>query len=122
MRNFPPKIPWLQDAGLTKAYIFAAMMFVAPVVGTLCAGQSNRLSIGTQIMVRSELTASIYRKALRLRWDAGTRGPRQSRQAAQGACRGACWGVVCRGQHLPQAMQLAAQDCPSGVIRVQRHN
>ncbi|KAL4457987.1 hypothetical protein ABPG75_012852 [Micractinium tetrahymenae] len=54
------------DAGLTKAYVFAAMMFVAPVVGTLCAGQSNRLSIGTQIMVRSELTASIYRKALRL--------------------------------------------------------
>lgn len=43
------------------------MMFCAPVLGTLCAGQSNRLSIGTQIMVRSELTASIYRKALRLR-------------------------------------------------------
>ena len=47
------------------------MMFVAPVVGTLSAGQSNRLSIGTQIMVRSELTASIYRKALRLRCGPG---------------------------------------------------
>lgn len=64
----PSPFPLRQDAGLNKAYVFAAMMFVAPVVGTLCAGQSNRLSIGTQIMVRSELTASIYRKALRLRW------------------------------------------------------
>lgn len=62
----PPTRP--QDYGLTKAYIFAAMMWVAPVLGTLAAGQSNRLSIGTQIMVRAELTASIYRKALRLRW------------------------------------------------------
>jgi len=57
----------LQDYGLKKSFIFASMMFVAPVLGTLAAGQANRLSIGTQIMVRAELTASIYRKALRLR-------------------------------------------------------
>ena len=49
------------------------MMFLAPLLGTLAAGQSNRLSIGTQIMVRAELTASIYRKALRLRWVSGRR-------------------------------------------------
>lgn len=60
-----PSLP--QDSGLTKAFIFAAMMFVAPIIGTLAAGQSNRLSLGTQIMVRAEMTASIYRKALRLR-------------------------------------------------------
>ncbi|PSC67462.1 hypothetical protein C2E20_8853 [Micractinium conductrix] len=54
------------DSDLNKCYVFAAMMFVAPVVGTLAAGQANRLSVGTQIMVRAELTASIYRKALRL--------------------------------------------------------
>lgn len=54
------------DTDLHKAYIFAAMMFLAPILGTLAAGQSNRLSIGTQIMVRAELTASIYRKALSL--------------------------------------------------------
>ena len=56
------------DNGLRNAYIYAACMFLAPVIGTLAAGQSNRLSIGTSIMIRAELTASIYRKALRLRW------------------------------------------------------
>lgn len=61
-----PRSLW-QDSDLNKCYVFAAMMFVAPVVGTLAAGQANRLSVGTQIMVRAELTASIYRKALRLR-------------------------------------------------------
>ncbi|KAL4852933.1 Multidrug resistance-associated protein 1 [Chlorella vulgaris] len=61
-----PPPPSQTTSGLNKAYIFAAAMFVAPLVGTLSAGQSNRLSIGTQIMVRAELAASIYRKALRL--------------------------------------------------------
>ena len=41
-------------------------MFLAPVVGTLGASQANRVAIGTQIMIRSELIASIYRKALSL--------------------------------------------------------
>ena len=47
--------------------IYATVMFLAPLVGALAAGQSNRLSIGTQVMVRAQLTAAIYRKALRLR-------------------------------------------------------
>lgn len=55
---------------LYKGYIFAAVMLVAPILGSLAATMSNRLSIGTQIMLRAELTAAIYRKALRLstRW------------------------------------------------------
>lgn len=52
---------------ITKAYLFAMGMFLAPVVGTLGASQANRVAIGTQIMIRSELIASIYRKALSLR-------------------------------------------------------
>lgn len=49
-----------------KGYIFASVLLVAPVLGALAAGMSNRLSVGTQIMLRAELTAAIYRKALRL--------------------------------------------------------
>lgn len=92
-RRRPPAT--LQDSGLAKAYVFAAMMFVAPVVGTLCAGQSNRLSIGTQIMVRSELTASIYRKALRLRWGASAAMSFAATEGA-GPCGrlGRLWGGV----------------------------
>eukprot|EP00887_Chlorella_sp_A99_P001416 scaffold8.g1416.t1 len=52
--------------GLHKSYVFAVCMFVAPVLGSVVASQSNRISIGTQVMVRAELTAAIYRKALRL--------------------------------------------------------
>jgi len=51
---------------VVRAWLFAMGMFLAPAVGTLGAGQANRMSIGTQIMIRAELTASIYRKALRL--------------------------------------------------------
>ena len=71
----------MQDSGLTKSFIFAGCMFLAPILGTLAAGQANRLSIGTQIMVRAELTASIYRKALRLRWawGRGAWGPARCR-------------------------------------------
>lgn len=59
-------------------------MFLAPILGTLAAGQSNRLSIGTQVMVRAELTASIYRKALRLRCSRG----------CVCVCVCVCWGGV----------------------------
>jgi hypothetical protein len=84
----PACCPPLQDYGLTKSYIFAAAMFLAPILGTLAAGQSNRLSIGTQVMVRAELTASIYRKALRLRWAgrAGRRGGGGGGAALARAC------------------------------------
>ena len=51
---------------ITKAYLYAMGMFLAPVVGTLGASQANRVAIGTQVMIRSELIASIYRKALSL--------------------------------------------------------
>ena len=42
---------------ITKAYLFAMGMFLAPVVGTLGASQANRVAIGTQIMIRTELIA-----------------------------------------------------------------
>lgn len=51
---------------ITKAYLYAMGMFLGPVVGTMGASQANRVAIGTQIMIRSELIASIYRKALSL--------------------------------------------------------
>jgi ATP-binding cassette, subfamily C (CFTR/MRP), member 1 len=71
------KMPLFSDHGVppqegtskwqeTRAYLFAMGMLLAPLVGTLAAGQANRLSIGTQVMIRAELTASIYRKALSL--------------------------------------------------------
>lgn len=59
-------VPPPSQADLTSAYLFAMGMFLAPVFGTLCATMANRLSIGVQIMIRAELTAAIYRKALRL--------------------------------------------------------
>jgi ABC-type multidrug transport system fused ATPase/permease subunit len=59
-------IPPPSTSDLNKAYIYAAVMFIAPVIGTVAATMANRLSIGTSIMIRGEMTASIYRKALRL--------------------------------------------------------
>ncbi|KAL6776048.1 hypothetical protein ACKKBG_A19595 [Auxenochlorella protothecoides x Auxenochlorella symbiontica] len=57
----------LQDAeGLKQAYLYAMGMFLAPVVGTLINGMANRVSIGTQVIIRAELNAAIYAKALRL--------------------------------------------------------
>ena len=66
--------PLLQEPVLYKGYIFAVVMLMAPILGSLAAVMANRLSIGTQVMLRAELTAAIYRKALRLssRW--GKRG------------------------------------------------
>jgi ATP-binding cassette subfamily C (CFTR/MRP) protein 1 len=58
--------PDLPSSEITKAYLYAMGMFLAPLVGTLGASQANRVAIGTQIMIRSELIASIYRKALSL--------------------------------------------------------
>ena len=56
----------ISQSQVTKAFLFAMGMFLAPVVGSLGAAQANRVAIGTQIMIRAELNASIYRKALRL--------------------------------------------------------
>jgi hypothetical protein len=46
--------------------MYAMVMLLAPLIGSVLAGQGNRLSIGTQLMIRAQLTASIYRKALHL--------------------------------------------------------
>lgn len=56
-------VPYYQ---LVQAWLFAMGMFLAPAVGTLAVSQSNRMFIGTQVMVRAELTAAIYRKAMRM--------------------------------------------------------
>lgn len=56
-------LPYYQ---LVQAWLFAMGMFLAPAVGTLAVSQSNRMFIGTQVMVRAELTAAIYRKAMRM--------------------------------------------------------
>jgi hypothetical protein len=69
--------PPFQSIGLRNAFIYASMMLLAPLLGTLGAGMANRMSIGTQIMIRSELIAMIYRKALNLstRWEVGVGAP-----------------------------------------------
>lgn len=49
-----------------QAYMFAALMFVFPLVGAIALVHSNRLAIQIQIKLRAELTSAVYRKALRL--------------------------------------------------------
>jgi hypothetical protein len=58
--------PPITSDQVTRAWLFAMGMFLAPIGATLGAGQANRISVGTQVMIRAELTAAIYRKALRL--------------------------------------------------------
>lgn len=49
-----------------QAYLYAALMFVFPLVGAIALVHSNRLAIQIQIKLRAELTSAVYRKALRL--------------------------------------------------------
>jgi len=56
----------VSDSAVTKAWLFAVGMFLAPVVGSIAAAQANRIAISTSIMIRAEITAAIYRKALNL--------------------------------------------------------
>lgn len=58
--------PPVPQSAVSKAWLYAMGMFLAPVVGTLAAAQANRIAIGTSVMIRSEITATIYRKALSL--------------------------------------------------------
>jgi ABC-type multidrug transport system fused ATPase/permease subunit len=58
--------PPVPESAVNKAWLYAMGMFLAPVVGTVAAAQANRIAIGTSIMIRSEITAAIYRKALSL--------------------------------------------------------
>lgn len=41
-------------------------MFLIPAFGTLLNSMSNRISIGTQVLLRAELNAAMYEKAMRL--------------------------------------------------------
>jgi hypothetical protein len=49
-----------------RAYLFAVLMFLFPLVGAMALVHSNRLAIQIQIKLRAELTSAVYRKALRL--------------------------------------------------------
>ena len=69
----PPGVARPAQPDIGRAYLFAALMFVFPLVGAMALVHSNRLAIQVQIKLRAELTSAVYRKALRLsaRCDAG---------------------------------------------------
>lgn len=48
--------------GENRVYIYAALMFVIPLFGAVCYAHSSRIAIATQIRIRAELTAAVYRK------------------------------------------------------------
>lgn len=41
-------------------------MFLAPAIGSVINGVADRISIGTQVIIRAELNTAVYTKALRL--------------------------------------------------------
>ena len=56
----------LQEVDVNINYLWAALMFVCPMIGAVLYVHSSRLSIIVQIKMRAELTAAVYRKALAL--------------------------------------------------------
>lgn len=56
----------VQPAPVNINYLWASLMFVFPLLGAVAYVHSSRLSIIVQIQLRAELTAAVYRKALRL--------------------------------------------------------
>ncbi|DBB06529.1 TPA: hypothetical protein ACH3X1_012074 [Trebouxia sp. C0004] len=56
----------LADVNVSINYLWAALMFVFPMLGAVAYVHSSRLSIIVQIRMRAELTAAVYRKALAL--------------------------------------------------------
>ena len=57
---------FLQNVNVNINYLWAALMFVFPMIGAVAYVHSSRLSIIVQIKMRAELTAAVYRKALAL--------------------------------------------------------
>ena len=62
----PPGITRPEEPNVGRAYLFAALIFVFPLVGAIALVHSNRLAIQVQIKLRAELTAAVYQKAMRL--------------------------------------------------------
>lgn len=62
----PPGLPSPTEPNVGTAYLYAALIFVFPLVGAMALVHSNRLAIQVQIKLRAELTSAVYRKALRL--------------------------------------------------------
>ncbi len=62
----PPGLPPPTKPNVGRAYLYAALIFVFPLVGAMALVHSNRLAIQVQIKLRAELTSAVYRKALRL--------------------------------------------------------
>lgn len=56
----------LQEVDVSINYLWAALMFICPMIGAVLYVHSSRLSIIVQIKMRAELTAAVYRKALAL--------------------------------------------------------
>ena len=46
--------------------MWAALMFLFPLIGAVCYVHSSRLAIISQIRIRAQLTSLVYRKALAL--------------------------------------------------------
>lgn len=51
---------------VTQIYGCVLGLFLAQIIGSLFNGMANRIAIGTQIMVRSELNVAVCEKAMRL--------------------------------------------------------
>lgn len=49
-----------------RTYMWAALMFLFPLIGAVCYVHSSRLAIISQIRIRAQLTSLVYRKALAL--------------------------------------------------------
>jgi hypothetical protein len=62
----PPGVARPAKPDIGRAYLFAVLMFLFPLVGAMALVHSNRLAIQIQIKLRAELTSAVYRKALRL--------------------------------------------------------
>ena len=56
----------MQEVDVSINYLWAALMFICPMIGAVLYVHSSRLSIIVQIKMRAELTAAVYRKALAL--------------------------------------------------------
>ncbi|EFJ44543.1 ABC transporter, partial [Volvox carteri f. nagariensis] len=49
-----------------RIWILPALLFLSPLLGSLCKAQAQLIMIQIQIALRSQLTAAVYRKCLRL--------------------------------------------------------
>jgi hypothetical protein len=56
----------VQDAAKAKAYIFAALNFVCPLLSGLFHVHSNRLATLAQVKTSAAIIAELFRKSMRM--------------------------------------------------------